>query len=110
MRQGYSASYAIDGERHGLTTIFRRQILLLWGLALFGFVAFAVGSLATWNVLDPSFSHATSNPVHNALGYPGAVFADLGMQFFGLSMVVALMPALFWGGFLVAGRSIDRMP
>ncbi|MRG54812.1 cell division protein FtsK [Phyllobacterium sp. SYP-B3895] len=110
MRQGYSASYAIDGERHGLTTIFRRQILLLWGLALFGFVAFAVGSLATWNVLDPSFSHATSNPVHNALGYPGAVFADLGMQFFGLSMVVALMPALFWGGFLVTGRSIDRMP
>ena len=110
MRQGYSASYAIDGERHGLTTIFRRQILILWGLAMFGFVAFAVGSLATWNVLDPSFSHATSNPVQNALGYPGAVFADLGMQFFGLSMVVALMPALFWGGFFISGRGVDRMP
>ncbi len=110
MRQGYSASYAIDDERHGLTTIFRKQILMLWGLALFCLVAFAIGSLATWNVLDPSFSHATSNPVQNALGYPGAVFADFGMQFFGLSMVVALMPALFWGGFMVTGRRVDRMP
>ncbi|MEK1855823.1 MAG: DNA translocase FtsK [Phyllobacterium sp.] len=110
MRQGYSASYAIEDERTGLTTLFRRQIYILWGLALFCFVAFAVGSLATWNVLDPSFSHATSNPVRNALGYPGAVFSDLGMQFFGLSMVVALMPALFWGGLFLTGRGVDRMP
>ncbi len=110
MRQAYSASYAIEDERQGLTRIFRRQIHILWGLALFCFVAFAIGSLATWNVTDPSFSHATSNPVHNALGYPGAVFSDLGMQFFGLSMLAALMPALFWGGLLLTGRGIDRMP
>ncbi len=110
MRQGYSASYAIEDERHGLTGIFRRQIHILWGLALLCFVAFAIGSLATWNVTDPSFSHATSNPVRNALGYPGAVFSDLGMQFFGLSMVVALMPSLFWGGLFLTGRGVDRMP
>ena len=110
MRQGYSSSYAIEDQRTGLSTLFRRQIHILWGLVLIGFVAFAIGSLATWNVLDPSFSHATSNPTHNALGYPGAVFADLGMQFFGLSMVVALMPALFWGGLFVLGRGVDRMP
>ena len=110
MRQGYSSSYAIDDQRTGLSTLFRRQIHILWGLGLIGFVAFAIGSLATWNVLDPSFSHATSNPTHNALGYPGAVFADLGMQFFGLSMVVALMPALFWGGLFLTGRGVDRMP
>eukprot|EP01132_Coremiostelium_polycephalum_P001721 gene1721-2145_t len=110
MRQGYSASYAIEENRHGLTTLFRRQIQIVWGLALFCFVAFAIGSLATWNVIDPSFSHATSNPVRNALGYAGAVFADLGMQFFGLSTVVALMPALFWGGLMLTGRGVDRLP
>ncbi|SDO66083.1 DNA translocase FtsK [Phyllobacterium sp. OV277] len=110
MRQGYSASYAIDENRHGLTTLFRRQIQIVWGLALFCFVAFAIGSLATWNVIDPSFSHATSNPVRNALGYAGAVFADLGMQFFGLSALVALMPALFWGGLMLTGRGVDRLP
>ena len=110
MRQGYPSSYAIDDQRTGLSSLFRRQIHILWGLGLIGFVAFAIGSLATWNVLDPSFSHATSNPTRNALGYPGAVFADLGMQFFGLSMVVALMPALFWGGLFLTGRGVDRMP
>lgn len=110
MRQGYSASYAINDQRSGFTQLFRRQIHILLGLAILCLVAFAVGSLATWNVLDPSFSHATSNPTRNALGYPGAVFSDLGMQFFGLAAVVALMPAVFWGGLYLTGRGVDRMP
>ncbi|MGH6860488.1 MAG: DNA translocase FtsK 4TM domain-containing protein, partial [Phyllobacterium sp.] len=110
MRQGYSASYAIDDERGGFTHLFRRQINILVGLAILCLVALAIGSLATWNVLDPSFSHATSNPTRNALGYPGAVFSDLAMQFFGLSAVVALMPAVLWGGLFITGRGVDRMP
>ncbi|MHC1547468.1 DNA translocase FtsK [Phyllobacterium sp. K27] len=109
MRQGYSASYAIDDDRTGFYSLFRRQINILIGLAILCLVALAVGSLATWNVLDPSFSHATSNPTQNALGYAGAVFSDLGMQFFGLSTVVALMPAVFWGGLFMTGRGVDRM-
>ncbi|MCO4317409.1 DNA translocase FtsK [Phyllobacterium sp. 21LDTY02-6] len=110
MRQGYSASYAINDERGGFSHLFRRQINILVGIAILCFVAFAIGSLATWNVLDPSFSHATSNPTRNALGYPGAVFADLGMQFFGLSTVAALVPAVIWGLLFLTGRGVDRMP
>jgi len=115
MRQGYSPSYAlrderIRGDRLGLAGIFRRQIDILLGLMVLAAVALAAGALATWNVADPSFSHATSNPVTNALGYPGAVFSDLAMQFFGLSSVAALLPAVFWGILLVAHGGIGRLP
>jgi len=37
-------------------------------------------ALATWSVRDPSLSHATDAPVHNLLGRPGAIGADLTMQ------------------------------
>ncbi|RCS22412.1 DNA translocase FtsK [Phyllobacterium salinisoli] len=115
MRQGYSPSYALRdermrGDRLGLAGIFRRQIDILLGLMILTGVALAAGALATWNVADPSFSHATSNPVTNALGYPGAVFSDLAMQFFGLSSVAALLPAVFWGILLMAHGGIGRLP
>ena len=71
-------------------------------------VAFALAALGTWNVDDPSFSHATDNLVTNAMGYPGAVFSDLAMQFFGLSSVAALVPAVIWGFLLASGRGVDR--
>ncbi|EKF19116.1 DNA translocase FtsK [Nitratireductor pacificus pht-3B] len=93
---------------YGLQAFLRRQAARLVGLALLAFVVFALGSLATWSVADPSFSHATANPVTNALGYPGAVFADLAMQFYGLAAVAGLVPAVFWGVILLVGQSVDR--
>ncbi len=95
---------------HGLQAFMRRQAGRVAGIGLFGVVAFALASLATWNVADPSFSHATDTPVSNAMGYPGAVFSDLAMQFFGLSAVAALVPAVIWGAFLATARSVDNLP
>ena len=110
MRQGPSAAFALSGIGYGIQTFLRRQLMRAIGLALLGFCGFAVASLATWNVADPSFSHATSNAVTNAMGYPGAVFSDLAMQFFGLASVAGLLPAFAWGLFLVAARGLDRLP
>jgi S-DNA-T family DNA segregation ATPase FtsK/SpoIIIE len=101
---------ALTDTGHGLKDFAMRQAARLAGLALFGFVAFALASLGTWNVADPSFSHATSNPVTNAMGYPGAVFSDLAMQFYGLSSVAVLVPAVIWGLFLTTARGVDKMP
>jgi S-DNA-T family DNA segregation ATPase FtsK/SpoIIIE len=109
MRQGPTAAFALSGIGYGIQTFLRRQLMRAAGLALVAFCGFAVASLATWNVADPSFSHATSNPVTNALGYPGAVFADLAMQFFGLASVAGLLPAFAWGLFLVSARGVDRL-
>ncbi|MGI6856096.1 DNA translocase FtsK [Mesorhizobium sp. 1B3] len=109
MRSELSAPLSLDGQSRGLHAFARRQLWRAIGLALFGFVAFALAALGTWNVADPSFSHATANTVTNAMGYPGAVFADIAMQFYGLSSVAALVPAVIWGGFLATARGIDRM-
>ena len=114
MRQGYSPSYGPDnqeirGERLRLSALVRRQIDILSGLFLLVLVAGAVAALATWNVADPSFSHATANAVTNAAGYAGAVFADLAMQFYGLASVVVLLPAVFWGILLIVNGRIDRL-
>ncbi|WP_048644803.1 DNA translocase FtsK [Nitratireductor soli] len=108
MSSGSSAFLTIGDNAYGLHAFLRRQAARLAGLALIAFVAFALGSLATWSVADPSFSHATANPVTNAMGYPGAVFSDLAMQFYGLAAVAGLVPAVFWGVLLLVGQDMDR--
>jgi DNA segregation ATPase FtsK/SpoIIIE, S-DNA-T family len=109
MSSGSSAAFAIYGSGFSLQSFLRRQAARGVGFALLALVAFCLGSLATWNVADPSFSYATDNPVTNALGYPGAVYADIAMQFFGLASVAGLVPAVFWAILLIAGRRIDRL-
>ena len=97
MRSGVTVPLTLDETAHGFQAFLRRQAGRLAGLGLFVFVVFGLASLGTWNVADPSFSHATDTPVSNAMGYPGAVFSDLAMQFFGLSSVAALVPAVILG-------------
>jgi S-DNA-T family DNA segregation ATPase FtsK/SpoIIIE len=110
MRSGASAPLVPTDAGQAIRLFARRQAGRLSGLALFAAVAFGVASLATWNVADPSFSHATDNAVTNAMGYPGAVFSDLAMQFFGLSAVAALVPAVVWGFLLFSARGVDKLP
>jgi len=110
MRSGASAPLALTDTGHGIQAFARRQVGRLVGAGLFALAAFGVASLATWNVADPSFSHATNNTVSNAMGYAGAVFSDLAMQFFGLAAVAALVPAVIWGFLLFSARGVDKLP
>jgi hypothetical protein len=93
-----------------LTAFVWRQALALAGFGIFFALALAVAALATWNVADPSFSYATDNAPTNILGFPGAAFADLMMQFLGLASLVALLPVLAFALALIAGRKYDRVP
>ncbi len=93
-----------------LTAFVWRQALALVGFGIFFALALAVAALATWNVADPSFSYATDNAPNNILGFPGAAFADLMMQFLGLASLVALLPVLAFALALIAGRKYDRVP
>jgi S-DNA-T family DNA segregation ATPase FtsK/SpoIIIE len=108
MRSGLTAPISMIEQGSGLKAFARRQLGRLAGLALFCAAAFVLAALGTWNVADPSFSHATDAPITNAMGYPGAVVADLAMQFLGLSSVACLTPAVIWGLFLVSGRRVDK--
>ena len=110
MGRSSSAAMANRSTRLVLTAFIWRQTLALAGFAIFLALAMAVAALATWNVADPSFSYATDNAPTNILGFPGAVFADLMMQFLGLASIVALLPVLAFAFALIAGRKYDRVP
>nr|WP_316656888.1 DNA translocase FtsK [uncultured Gellertiella sp.] len=109
---GRSISAASDGRasRFTLSTFLWRQAQALLGIAIFGLLALGVAALATWNVSDPSPSYATSNLPTNLMGYSGAAFADVTMQFLGLSGVIAFLPVLAWSLALITGRTIHKFP
>ena len=87
----------------------RRPMRIVMGVCWLGGLVLAVAALATWNVSDPSFSYATGKAPANVLGFGGAAFADVMMQFFGLASVAVLLPMILWGFYLMRGRPVDRV-
>src|SRR3569623_487168 len=81
----------------------------LIGLVVLGLVAVMMAALSSWSVDDPSFSYATSKPVANWLGFPGAVIADFSFQVLGLGIIVLLVPLALWGWSFVRRRVPSRM-
>ncbi|MFN7103117.1 MAG: DNA translocase FtsK 4TM domain-containing protein, partial [Pseudorhizobium sp.] len=110
MGRSNSAAMGNGSAKAMLTAFVVRQALALAGFAIFLGLALAVAALATWNVADPSFSYATDNQPTNLLGYAGAAFADLMMQFLGLASLVALLPMLAFALALISGRRFNRLP
>jgi DNA segregation ATPase FtsK/SpoIIIE, S-DNA-T family len=86
----------------------RRRIREITGIALIAFAGLAAGALATWSIKDPSLSYATSAPVRNLLGLPGAIAADLLTQLFGLASVALILPFAIWGWRMLMHRRLDR--
>jgi DNA segregation ATPase FtsK/SpoIIIE, S-DNA-T family len=86
----------------------KRRAAELMGLGIFAGVGAMSLALLTWSVEDPSLNHATSTAIHNLLGAPGAIAADVAMQSMGLSCVVALTPPAFWGWRLMTRRRLER--
>ncbi len=100
---------ALDRIPESLRTFAMRRGAELAGLGLIVATAGLALALASWSVQDPSFNHAAAGPVHNLLGAPGAVAADLVMQMLGLSAIAFLTPASFWGWRLIAARHLERV-
>ncbi|WP_208440193.1 FtsK/SpoIIIE family DNA translocase [Bartonella raoultii] len=92
-----------------LIEMFLRQIGVFIGLGLLGFLLFCVLALATWNAADPSLTHASTNKITNLMGWPGAIFSDFVMQFFGLASLGVLLPPLFWSFLLLAQKNIYNL-
>lgn len=105
-----SAAFHGRDNRFVLTAFVVRQIMALCGFAVLGALALGMTALATWNVADPSLSYATGNEPTNLLGHGGAIFADIMMQFLGLSALIAMLPILAWAFALISGRRFNRIP
>jgi S-DNA-T family DNA segregation ATPase FtsK/SpoIIIE len=86
--------------------IIRRRLSELAGLALISLAVLGAIALATWSIQDPSLSHATQKPIHNLLGFPGAIFADLAMQLLGLASILLLVPELLLGWRLLSHKPV----
>jgi S-DNA-T family DNA segregation ATPase FtsK/SpoIIIE len=91
-----------------LGAILRRRLREVGGIALLSFAMLAALALATWSVQDPSLSHATDARVHNLLGLPGAIAADLMMQLLGLGSLALLLPIAVWGYRLLGHRPLSH--
>src|SRR5438094_3338920 len=85
-----------------------RRLRELAGLGLIALSGVAAAALMTWSVQDPSLSHATSRPIRNILGYPGAIGADMLMQILGLGAIMLILPVAVWGWRMLTHRSFDR--
>src|SRR5262249_16640081 len=91
-----------------LREMLHRRLRELAGMALIATAALLAISLASWPVQDPSLSHATSHPVRNLLGLPGAITADLMMQLLGLAALAVVVPVAAWGWRLARHRPLRR--
>jgi DNA segregation ATPase FtsK/SpoIIIE, S-DNA-T family len=85
-----------------------RRLRELAGLGLLMLMCGTTAALVTWSVQDPSLSHATSRPIRNIAGYPGAIGADLLMQILGLGAIMLILPVAVWGWRMLTHRSFDR--
>src|SRR5437762_922892 len=93
-----------DGVREAL----RRRLRELGGFGLIVLATLLALALASWSVQDPSLSHATNAPVHNLLGTPGAIVADLLMQLVGIAAVTLVALISIWGWRLASHRPLCR--
>jgi S-DNA-T family DNA segregation ATPase FtsK/SpoIIIE len=89
-------------------SVLRRRLREASGIVLISLAIVAALALATWSVRDPSLSHATNAPVHNLLGAPGAIAADLMMQLLGVGSLALLLPVAVWGYRLLGHRPLSR--
>ena len=104
-----TAVFEEEGWLSRLREALRRRLIRLCGLGLIGLSALGLLALGTWSVNDPSFSYATDGATRNLLGFPGAAFADLAMQIFGVcGIILCLLPAV-WGFTVVRLRSIHKI-
>ncbi|QAY95214.1 cell division protein FtsK [Methylovirgula ligni] len=100
---------ALDHIPDPLRLFAARRAAEITGLALVSGTGALALALLTWSVQDPSLNHATGAPVHNLLGVPGAVTADVFMQMLGLAALALLGPPAIWGWRLLRARRLDRI-
>ncbi|HEY0570026.1 MAG TPA: DNA translocase FtsK 4TM domain-containing protein, partial [Enterovirga sp.] len=87
----------------------RRRVAEGLGLCLLGLAGGLAVALASWSINDPSLNHATSAPVRNLAGAPGAMAADLLIQILGLGAIAFLLPPAIWSLRLIRSGHLTRV-
>jgi len=88
---------------------FKRRGLEFAGTGLFALALSAGLSILSWSSGDPSLNQATSAPVSNLLGFPGAVMADSLLQMFGVTAAMLLVIMALWGWRMAAHHPVGHI-
>ena len=104
-----SASSTIDHIPEPVRYFLAKRLAEACGLVLLACSGALALAFLTWSVQDPSFNHATSGPVRNLLGGPGAMAADLTMQMVGIAATAVIVPIGFWGWRLMSHCKLERV-
>ena len=99
----------MDHIPEGVRYFLGKRLAEACGLMLLACAGALALAFLTWSVQDPSFNHATSGPVRNLLGGPGAMVADLTMQMVGIAATAVIVPIGFWGLRLMNHRRLERL-
>ncbi len=67
------------------------------GFILLFVAALCAVALSTWTISDPSLTFANGSEAENWLGFWGASFADISMQFVGFSSLLFVALPFIWG-------------
>ena len=73
MRTTRASTSGLDQLAEAMRDFLLRRTAEIAGLALLGLAIACALALVTWSVQDPSLNHATSGPVRNLVGRPGAI-------------------------------------
>ncbi|WP_439550691.1 DNA translocase FtsK [Falsiroseomonas sp.] len=87
--------------------LIRRRLAELLGLALVVTGLVTGLALGTYDPADPSFSTATSRPVGNLLGAPGAHVADILLQGFGYAAFLPVACMMTWAWRLAVHKGLS---
>jgi S-DNA-T family DNA segregation ATPase FtsK/SpoIIIE len=101
---------SLDRLSDAMRSFVRRRVAEAIGLGLLAVSGGLAVALASWSVNDPSINHATSAPVRNLVGAPGAIAADLLIQILGLGAIAFLLPPAIWGLHLLRTGQLSRLP
>ena len=100
---------ALGAHAPGITIspVLQNKFRKLSGYVICFIIFLAILALVSWNVDDPSLTLANGKEGKNWLGYSGASFADLAMQFFGFASLGLLIPPMMWGLFKITDRPLS---
>ncbi|MEL6744473.1 MAG: DNA translocase FtsK 4TM domain-containing protein, partial [Pseudomonadota bacterium] len=80
-----------------LASLFFRSLHRILACLACAFGLLGAVALATWTISDPSLTFANGSEAENWLGFWGASFADLSMQFLGFASLLLVAAPFVWG-------------
>ena len=91
----------------GAVDFFKRRLTEIFAALLFLSAAWLLFAIISYSPSDPSFNSVGNGAVGNLLGTPGALAADLTLQFFGIAGLLPVLALAAWGWRMVTKRGVS---